>query len=42
MGSADFVPYLDFAADFAGATGDLFSALSFFTGSAGAAGELSG
>lgn len=42
MGSTEIIPFLDFAADFAGATSDLFGAVSFFTGSAAAAGELSG
>ncbi|MBM4495188.1 hypothetical protein GS426_00485 [Rhodococcus hoagii] len=31
MGSAEFIPYLDFIADFAGAAADLFGALSFFS-----------
>ncbi|BCN42190.1 MULTISPECIES: hypothetical protein [Prescottella] len=42
MGSAEFIPYLDFIADFAGAAADLFGALSFFSGSAESAGQLLG
>ncbi|MFD4291651.1 hypothetical protein ACFWPA_03125 [Rhodococcus sp. NPDC058505] len=42
MGSAEIIPFLDFAADFTGAASDLLGAVSFFTGSAGAAEELAG
>ncbi|MGW0041122.1 hypothetical protein [Rhodococcus sp. NPDC003348] len=42
MGSAEIVPFLDLVADFAGATSDLFGALSFFTGSAETVSELLG
>lgn len=42
MGSAEIIPFLDVAADFAGATSDPFGAVSFFTGSADTANGLFG
>jgi hypothetical protein len=36
MGSAEIIPFLDFASDFTGAVSDLTGALSFFAGSSDA------
>ncbi|MGW0042791.1 hypothetical protein [Rhodococcus sp. NPDC003348] len=40
MGSAEIIPFLDFAADFTGAISDFAGALSFFAGSSEAAAGL--